>query len=464
MGSTAVTAAPKPHRWRLALGLGLLTMVSTASFAAQYPENGWWWRADESGQGYALERQGDEIFFAAYSYDDRGEPLFFTGFGSYLPRTDGDGIGDLSIDTYESHGGTCPNCAQQAPNTTLARYGALNIHFVDGQHAELSWAGTTVPIQRVFYRWQTALQQLEGQWVVRLGQGWEQVRISADGADAAALRTPSGEARGRLIKGADNTLQFDPEDGVGAPMPLRVIETNRFLAGGGELFVLGLRVDDLPLAPPPSSELPAGMEKFSSNVTVSPNGDSILIETDDVPSHRSPYFQAHDARYEAPRQGMVVNPNRIASQSYRFNLPADPAIAAQPSDNNLDAIGVAINGVVLFNQYAGRTPSGWLPLDQEIQTFDQHNGHPAQRGNYHYHLEPIDLTVSDPAALVGFALDGFPIYGPRDSNGSVPQLDSCNGHSGNTVDYPSGRYHYHITAVVPYILGCYRGTPGTVSN
>ena len=49
--------------------------------------------------------------------------------------------------------------------------------------------------------------------------------------------------------------------------------------------------------------------------------------------------------------------------------------------------------VSFYNQYAG----GGAPLSNEINSFDQYNGHPAPgRGGggrrYHYHMEPFWLT------------------------------------------------------------------------
>ena len=65
--------------------------------------------------------------------------------------------------------------------------------------------------------------------------------------------------------------------------------------------------------------------------------------------------------------------------------------------------------------------------------------------------------------MIGVLLDGFPVYGPLDSDGHTPtNLDSCNGHTAATPEFSSGVYHYHATTAVPYISGCFRGTAGTV--
>jgi len=204
---------------------------------------------------------------------------------------------------------------------------------------------------------------------------------------------------------------------------------------------------------------------FASTVEVSIVGSTVVIRTEDIPDHASPYFGAGDPRYESPDQGMVVNPNRILAQSYEFRIPTGPQTAAAPSQTSLDAIGVAVNGVVMFNQYAGRDATGFIPLDREIETFDRYGGHPAGQGNYHYHVEPTYITQSAPSGLVGVLLDGFPVYGPTDMDGTVAgDLDECNGHTGATTEHSDGIYHYHVTAVDPYISGCYKGTPGSVTN
>lgn len=214
------------------------------------------------------------------------------------------------------------------------------------------------------------------------------------------------------------------------------------------------------------SDLAAPYSKFDTTVSIEVDDDQVVIETQDIPNHPSPYFSSDNELYEDPDSGMVVNPNRIQAQNYRFQIPTNPQLATTESETNLDAIGVATNGVVFFNQYAGRTLNGdWLPLDNEIDTFDRFNGHPAQRGNYHYHMEPFFLSQDDPTALLGVMLDGFPIYGPQDQDASKPRdLDECNGHSAATAEFPEGIYHYHTTEQEPYLVGCFRGKPGTVSN
>ena len=104
-----------------------------------------------------------------------------------------------------------------------------------------------------------------------------------------------------------------------------------------------------------------------------------------------------------------------------------------------------------------------------------------------------------PSPVIGFAADGFPIYGTifRDKDGKIRRarsgyalkttqrpsppngpggmpdgtyledykftgkgdLDECNGRTGVTPEYPEGGYHYFITDTFPYQPRCLKGTP-----
>jgi hypothetical protein len=60
------------------LFLTLCTWVVVAANAlAVAPENGWWWNPSESGSGYAIERQGNSIFMAAFLYEFAGAATWY---------------------------------------------------------------------------------------------------------------------------------------------------------------------------------------------------------------------------------------------------------------------------------------------------------------------------------------------------------------------------------------------------
>ena len=105
----------------------------------------------------------------------------------------------------------------------------------------------------------------------------------------------------------------------------------------------------------------------------------------------------------------------------------------------------------------------------EINSFDKYYGHPSPTSQYHYHVEPLYLTTVKvtKSSLLGFLLDGFPVYGPEENGALIDnsKLDAYHGHTSVTSDFPSGIYQYHITNTDPYINGSgYYGTPGTVSQ
>lgn len=216
-----------------------------------------------------------------------------------------------------------------------------------------------------------------------------------------------------------------------------------------------------------NDSIAAPYDQFVSGVSVSRDGATMVIESDGVPDHKSPYFAATDSRYEAyngTNAAFSKNPNRIQTQSLTFRIPADPAPATTRQSTALGPIGVALNGVPLYNQYAGPNQ----PLAGEINSFDQYNGHPQMSGQYHYHVEPLSLTARNgKSSLIGFLLDGYPVYGPEEDGAAVAEstLDVYHGHFHATPEYPDGVYHYHVSAGAPYINGGqYYGTPGTVTQ
>jgi hypothetical protein len=211
--------------------------------------------------------------------------------------------------------------------------------------------------------------------------------------------------------------------------------------------------------------------KIYGATSITTDGVTVTIKTNGTPDHKSVYFPQAHPQYEAfsgtTFNGVrfVQNPNRIITQSYTFKIPKNPQASTNHPATPLGPIGVFVNGVPLFNQYAGPNQ----PLTGEIVSFDQSWGHPAPGGLYHYHVEPLYLTEVklSKSALMGFLLDGFPVYGPQENNAPVTnaQLDSYHGHTHPTTEYPNGIYHYHITNTDPYINGSgFYGTPGTVSR
>lgn len=248
---------------------------------------------------------------------------------------------------------------------------------------------------------------------------------------------------------------------------------------------------------------------FEGAVEVEANDTNCTITVNGIPNHD---FNDQTAAFATD----VSEVGRI------FSVPKSPTLATQPtalSQQYFDAI--MLNGVVADVLSAGcynptdpradedgntaigcNTQDGWLldPLGTESKFgADAHNAHTQPDGTYHYHGNPGAMFDDNPGAegspVIGFAADGFPIYGsyfldpqtdqvrkaisgyelkagtrpgPDDDNpggtydgtyiddyeftGSG-DLDECNGMSVN------GQYGYYVTDTYPWIIACYSGTP-----
>jgi len=196
-------------------------------------------------------------------------------------------------------------------------------------------------------------------------------------------------------------------------------------------------------------------------LTVSVSGNARIVKSNNLPSHTTGSFpvKRSDDAFKYDR-----NPNSIQTQRIDLQLPAYPKVEGQASCVPMGMIGVALTGAAIFNALDAR---GDDAPAHEIQ--DDCGGHPERRGQYHYHngsdcMVERDPTKSGHSGLVGYALDGFGIYGTKGVGGmhlDNDDLDACHGHT-ETVNWDGVEqeiYHYHLTDEYPYTLGCFAGTP-----
>ena len=106
------------------------------------------------------------------------------------------------------------------------------------------------------------------------------------------------------------------------------------------------------------------------------DGNNVVIEVDGAPDHKSPYYSRNHELYE-PYNGSNTNfnqnPNSIKTFDFKFKIPLNPKEASSKVSTQLGSIGVSLNGVAFYNQYAGPNNQ---PLTNEINSFDQYAGHP----------------------------------------------------------------------------------------
>lgn len=123
------------------------------------------------------------------------------------------------------------------------------------------------------------------------------------------------------------------------------------------------------------------------------------------------------------------NPNLPTAQGYTFKFPRYPTSASTKVSTMLGPIGIWTDGVAAFNADDGQSylrQGVWKRNAYVFEgiSFDPCNGHPAPGGCYHTHINPSCLYSSISSAhspLIGFAFDGYPIYGP---NGYSSAMDS----------------------------------------
>ena len=132
-------------------------------------------------------------------------------------------------------------------------------------------------------------------------------------------------------------------------------------------------------------------------------------------------------------------------QKYTWHIPLKPEYQKTTTATFDGPIAVAVNGVPIFDP----SKQGGKGNTMTAGELDQCNGHAGRADDYHYHGAPVCILDNlAPGQPLGWALDGFAIYGFETGG----KLDSCNGEFSET-----GQYHYHVTEGFPYVLGCFHG-------
>ncbi len=215
-----------------------------------------------------------------------------------------------------------------------------------------------------------------------------------------------------------------------------------------------------------------------------------------------------------------MTPNALEAQNFVWEVPLSPTeLAGVATIPCLGTVGFTVNGIPIYGPNEGPFPDPYGdPIANDVM--DWCLGHTGGSADYHYHgvfEECFNIPESTgPSPVIGFAMDGYPIYGPRGcvdadctdvvtfksgwdainvekdtcasnadcgsaytcANAMVDGvakkacvvkdyawenhaytekegadfLDECNGRVG-----PDGTYRYHTTDTFPYALGCYRG-------
>ena len=153
----------------------------------------------------------------------------------------------------------------------------------------------------------------------------------------------------------------------------------------------------------------------------------------------------------------------IPAPGYNSPITLSPSRNSKPISIDA-ALGVAVNGVPIYD-YTSQGDDDLYHYDPKADTLltgelDICGGHSGRGDDYHYHVAPncmMDMMKNkkDPAAIIGWAFDGYPIYGNRNPDGSTiakGKLDVCNGQADGLYGW-----RYHTSATPPYIIQCLDG-------
>ena len=242
----------------------------------------------------------------------------------------------------------------------------------------------------------------------------------------------------------------------------------------------------------------------ASSCTMTTTGTQRVIEANGIPTHPVGAF---------PNRR---NPHTIREQRYYFRIPSQPDIADQPTPLIRQPFGIALNGVLFdpgtaeYYQRDRNSKWNYEALSGQISLgLDENHAHVQPNGAYHYHGLPTALFNersggNEQMTLLGWAADGFPIYGlfgykdPYNASSEVTKLkssyrvklgkrgsthgapggkydgtftidyeyvqglgdlDECGGRFGVTPEFTSGTYYYVLTDDYPFIPRMFRGIP-----
>ncbi len=151
------------------------------------------------------------------------------------------------------------------------------------------------------------------------------------------------------------------------------------------------------------------------------------------------------------QQQVPLPQNYTGDNMWRIPLHPVPAKTPAVVEGHFlrGAIALGVNGIPIFNPQNNRGE-----VSYEIGELDQWGGHCGRADDYHYHITPLHLQqVVGKGMPVAYALDGYPIYGLTEPDGSpVGKLDECHGHEDAKVGY-----HYHASTKRPYLQSAFHG-------
>lgn len=235
---------------------------------------------------------------------------------------------------------------------------------------------------------------------------------------------------------------------------------------------------------------------YEGSVQITAVGAQCTIRSNAVPNHD---FNAtgrfHDRVKPQSQNYTITSQPRKASQNTPLSLTMDNAVFLNGVKLDLIAAGCFGVGDGRIGCNNMKSPFRYGPMAPTAKFgTDEHNAHTQPDGTYHYHGNPMVLfeqkQPTQPSPVIGFAADGFPIFGSTIRAGDQLRkarsshqlkkgtrtggpggaydgtfvddwiyvagsgdLDECNG-----MDQ-DGLYGYVVTDTYPHVMACFKGTP-----
>ena len=187
---------------------------------------------------------------------------------------------------------------------------------------------------------------------------------------------------------------------------------------------------------------------FAPNVNTSWDNNYFYVESKGIPTSHTMMvgISNHGWQQQVPIPQCYIGPNA-------WSIPLNPIMAVNPIPVDQvhftrGAVGIAVNGVPIFNPYTNTGVDAFL--DGQL---DSYGGHSGKGDDYHYHTAPLHLYNQTISTLpIAYAFDGFSVFGSLEPDGTAMNtLDANHGHTYN------GEYHYHGTTTAPYMIAKFAG-------
>ena len=169
----------------------------------------------------------------------------------------------------------------------------------------------------------------------------------------------------------------------------------------------------------------------------------------------------------------VLNPNYPKSEDTTYVLPRYPQYVSDSTywaDNSErgGSIGVLFNGAMLFSAYGGQSygqVTDWesSAVYAEGDTFDECGCHGSSNteASYHCHVPPSCLLNhlgqedDEHSPQIGWAADGFPVYGPKGPGGIMMQACGTSTSATDVCIYDCGGYYDDSGEIDNYVYRYY---------